>query len=61
LYVDIIEPLGFKAKEKNQEFLDEYSQIINKFTLEFSKNFCVDGRIDWVALVKFNSSASMTK
>jgi len=60
LYVDIIEPLGFKAKEKNQEFLEEYSQIINKFTLEFSKKFCVEGRIDWVALVKFNSSASDT-
>jgi hypothetical protein len=60
LYVDIIEPLGFKAKAKNEEFHDEHSQIINKFTSEFSKNFCVDGKIDWVALVKFNSSASDT-
>jgi len=56
LYVDIIKPLGHKAKEKNEEFLEEFSQIINKFTLEFSQNFCVDGRIDWDALVKFNSS-----
>lgn len=56
LYVEIIEPLGHKAKEKNQEFLEEYSQIINKFTLEFSNNFCVNGKIDWIALVKFNSS-----
>ncbi len=56
LYVDIIEPLGHKAKEKNEEFLEEYSQIINKFTLEFNQKFCVDGRIDWDALVRFNSS-----
>jgi len=59
LYVDIIEPLGFKAKEKNEEFIEEYSQIINKFTLEFSKKFCLNGRIDWDALVRFNSSISM--
>ena len=56
LYVDIIKPLGHKAKEKNEEFLEEYSQIINKFTLEFNQKFCVDGKIDWDALVKFNSS-----
>jgi len=59
LYVEIIEPLGHKAKEKNQEFIEEYSQIINKFTLEFNKNFCVNGKIDWNALVKFNSSITV--
>ena len=58
LYVKIIEPLGHRAKEKNQKFLEEYSQIINKFTSEFSNRFCVDGNIDWKALVKFNSSIS---
>lgn len=57
LYVDIIEPLGHRAKEKNGEFLEEYSQIINKFTLEFNQKFCVDGKIDWDALVRFNSSS----
>ncbi|MBN2373218.1 cytosolic protein [bacterium] len=58
LYVEIIEPLGYKSKEKNQEFLEEYSQIINQFTLEFSQTFCINGKIDWNALVKFNSSIS---
>jgi len=61
LYVKIIEPLGHRAKEKNQKFLEEYSQIINKFTSEFSNRFCVDGNIDWKALVKFNSSISRPK
>lgn len=58
LYVQIIEPLGYKAKEKNEEFLNAYSKLINKFTLEFGKDFCVDGEINWDVLVKFNSSIS---
>lgn len=55
LYIDIIEPIGFKAKEKNDEFIKSYSQIINKLTLKFSENFCEDGIIDWGKLVKYNS------
>lgn len=56
LYTEIIEPLGFKAKEKNTAFLKSYSKIINLFTLEFTKSFCFDdGEIDWEKLVKFNS------
>ncbi|MBI4092366.1 MAG: cytosolic protein [Candidatus Kerfeldbacteria bacterium] len=55
LYVDIIEPLGRHAKEKNEEFTVSYSKIINKFTLEFGKDYCVDGVIDWQKLLKFNS------
>ena len=56
LYIDIIEPLGHKAKEKTEEFVKYYSQIINKFTQEFSKKFCDDGIIKWEKLVAFNSS-----
>ncbi|MBC8183314.1 cytosolic protein [candidate division KSB1 bacterium] len=56
LYIDIIEPLGHKAKEKTEEFVISYSQIINKFTQEFSKDFCDDGIINWEKFVAFNSS-----
>ena len=57
LYVGIIEPLGHKSKEKNDEFINSYSQMINKFTREFSNDFCKDsGEIDWNKLVLFNSS-----
>ncbi len=56
LYLDIIEPLGFKAKEKNQEFLESYSQILNKFTMEFINQFCINSKISWEKLVKYNSS-----
>lgn len=56
-YLKIIEPLGFKAKEKNDEFLASYSQLVNRFTTEFSNEFCNDGMIDWEKLVRLNSSA----
>ena len=56
LYTDIIEPLGHKAKEKNEQFQVEYAKVINKFTLEFSKEYCApDGSILWPKLVRFNS------
>lgn len=57
LYTEIIEPLGHKAKKRNEEFAELYAQRINKFTLEFGKDFCrPDGKIDWKKLVAFNSS-----
>lgn len=56
LFLEIIEPLGFKAKEKNDEFDALYIQMINKFTREFSIEFCKeDGNIDWEKIIKFNS------
>jgi hypothetical protein len=56
LYTDIIEPLGHKAKERNDDFNKSYAQMINKFTKEFSNDFCTEsGEIDWKKLVEFNS------
>lgn len=58
LYLDLIIPLGHKAREKNEEFQEEYLKIINVFTREFSNTYCkVDGSIDWEAILKFNSSS----
>lgn len=58
LFVKIIEPLGNKAKQKNDDFLQSYAQMINKFTREFTNDFCkIDGAIDWEKLVQFNSSS----
>ncbi|NOZ46814.1 MAG: cytosolic protein [Chlorobi bacterium] len=57
LYTEIIEPLGYKAKQKNEEFLNSYSQMVNRFTREFGNVFCdKKGDIDWEKLVMFNSS-----
>ena len=56
LYTEIIEPLGHKAKERNEEFLQSYSNMLNQFTNEFIKEFCKEnGEIDWKKLVEFNS------
>lgn len=58
LYTEIIEPLGYKAKEKNEAFMVSYAQMINKFTKEFTTDFCKEsGEIDWQKLVVFNSAA----
>ncbi len=56
LYTEIIEPLGHKAKEKNDEFIESYTRMINQFTRDFINDFCKEnGEIDWLKLVKFNS------
>jgi hypothetical protein len=56
LYTKIIEPLGFQARVKNDQFLKEYSKVINKFTREFAENYCSpEGDILWNKLVRFNS------
>ncbi len=61
LYTEIIEPLGHRAKEKNDEFVQAYAQIINQFSFEFMEAFCVNGMIDWDKLVRFNSSKARPK
>lgn len=59
LYTEIIEPLGHKAKERNDEFMEAYAKRINKFTMEFGQKFCEkSGKISWESLVRFNSSAN---
>lgn len=56
LYIKLIKPLGYKAKEKNEEYMESYSKVINRFTMEFSKQFCsTDGAINWNKLVAYNS------
>ena len=60
LFTHIIEPIGHKAKEKNEEFMIEYAKVINKFTLEFSNEYCSKtGEILWPELVKFNSGKKL--
>lgn len=56
LYTDIIEPIGYRAKEHNDDFYDEKAKIINRFTKEFIDAFCEpSGSINWTKLVEFNS------
>ncbi len=47
LYKDIIEPIGYRAKEHNEAFLSEKASVTNQFTREFIDRFCDDdGAID---------------
>lgn len=58
LYTEIIEPLGHKARERNDEFVESYWAMITRFAREFETGFCIDDKIDWVKLVQFNSQAT---
>jgi hypothetical protein len=56
LYTDIVEPIGYKAKEHNDAFNNEKGKLTNRLTKQFMELFCgEDGAIDWVKLVEFNS------
>ena len=55
LYTDIIEPLGYKAKQHNESFSKQHAKIINKFTEELTKDYCEDGQINWKKIVQLNS------
>jgi len=60
LYKEIVEPLGFLAKEKNDEYLKSYAQKINIFTKELANDFFKDnGEIDWNKLLEFNSKGTI--
>lgn len=62
LYKEIIEPLGYQARERNEEFAVEYAKVLNRFTADFISEFCrQDGAIDWEKLVEFNSRAPRPK
>lgn len=56
LYTDIIEPIGYRAKEHNEAFTKEKDIVVNRFTHEFIERFCINaGEINWERLIEFNS------
>jgi hypothetical protein len=60
LYLEIIEPLGHRAKERNEEFAVEYAKVVNRFTRDFITEFCnADGAIEWEKIVRINSSVKI--
>jgi len=60
-FIEIIEPLSFQSKEKNDSYLQSYAQMLNKFILKFTTEFCDDGIINWERIVKFNSAIEKPK
>ncbi|WP_026704718.1 PmeII family type II restriction endonuclease [Flavobacterium soli] len=62
LYTDIIEPLGYKAAERNLEFKESYEKVQNRMEREFLIDFVnEDGSINWEKLLKFNSYVEPVK
>jgi len=60
-YTAIIQPIGHQAKQRNEEFTESYSRIINLMTLEFAQTYCLaDGSIDWERLVRLSSQRRPT-
>jgi len=56
LYIEIIEPLGYKAKEHNDHYHNEYGKVSNTLTYHFIQTYCTpDGAIDWPKLIQANS------
>jgi hypothetical protein len=55
LYKDIIEPLGYKAKEFNDAFRRKRDILENRFTQELLSDFCINHEIDWEKIIEFNS------
>jgi len=62
LYLDIIEPLGTKAKEKNEFYHQRYNAILNKLSHQFMHMYCDEnGVVNWKRIVEMNSSKDKTK
>jgi len=56
LYTDIIEPVGYRAKHHNDRYFEQRCALVNQFAADLYQDFChKDGRIDWDALVAYNS------
>ncbi len=58
LYTDIIQPLGYRSKQRNGEFLEAYDNFINNLVYEFlSKYRNQDGSVAWERLTEFVSKS----
>ncbi len=56
LYTEIIEPIGYRAKEHNEAFEKERRKTVNRLNSQFIAQFCTsDYEIDWSRLVQHNS------
>lgn len=63
LYLDIIEPVGYRAKEHNENYEIQKGQAVNILTNEFFQTYCIKdtGAINWEKLVRFNSENMKTE
>lgn len=55
LYTEIIEPLGYEARQHTEAFEIERGRISNRLVQELLNDFCDEGQINWRKIVEFNS------
>jgi len=56
LYTDIIEPIGYRAREHNETFEIAKDRVTMKLIVEFIDRFCDESvQIDWIKFIEFNS------
>ena len=55
LYKEIIEPIGYRAKEHTEAFANKKTRISNLLTQELMNGFCENGIVDWEKIVELNS------
>jgi hypothetical protein len=56
LYIDMVEPLGYKSEEHDEHFKAEKDKTYNRLIREFTIAYCDEaGAIDWAKLVEFVS------
>jgi Type II restriction endonuclease EcoO109I len=54
-YLQIIKPIGEAVKNRDIDFMQEYSKKLNQMTKEILVDFCLNGNLDWQKIVEFNS------
>lgn len=58
MYKEIVEPLGYQARIRCDEFSEAYGRVLTRFTHSFTEEFCTEsGAIDWNRLVELNSAS----
>jgi hypothetical protein len=56
LYMDIVEPLGHQAQVRNDAFMVEYGNLVNRLADDFTTKYCSRaGSIRWEEIVRLNS------
>jgi len=59
LYQEIIEPLGFEARQRNDEFDEAFARLHTTLTAQFTRQFCcANGAVNWAQIVTLNSGAA---
>ena len=53
LYTEIVEPIGYRAREHNERYLRSKAEVVNRMTKDFLDDFCNPaGAIDWNKLIE---------